>query len=129
MKSLFQEVNLSESASMILSMQWFTHFHHSTHQWIDSATHSHATSESATMTFILNAMIYLLTSLYLSVNLIKCSCTTSEFASMTWSFLITSKFMSLFMYQILTNLWACFYIEISQWVCYNDKSMINLFNE
>ena len=42
--------------------------HRSTHQWIDSFTHSCATSESATMTSFVNAMIYLFTSLYLSVN-------------------------------------------------------------
>ncbi len=129
MKSLSWEANLSESASTTFSMQWSIHSHHFTHQWINSATHSHATSESATMTSTLNAMIYSLTSLYLSVNLIKCSHATSESASMTWSFSITSKFMSLFMYWISTNSWACFYIETSQWVYYNDKSMINLFNE
>ena len=67
-------------------------------------------------------MIYSLSSLYSSVNLIKCSCatsesatmmssklissmskSTSESASMTRSSSITSKFMSLFLYQNLNN--------------------------
>ena len=127
--SLFLYWNLSESASTTFSMRWSTHSHCSTHQWIDSATRSRATSESATMTSILNVMIYSLTSFYLSVNLIKCSHATSESASMTRSSSITSKSMSLFVYQTSTNSWACFYIKTSQWVCYNDKSMINLFNK
>jgi len=67
-------------------------------------------------------MIYSLSSLYSSVNLIKRSCvtsesatmtssksissmskSTSESASMTWSSSITSKFMSLFLYWNLNN--------------------------
>jgi len=60
------------------SMQWLSYSHHSINQWIDLSTHSHANSESATKTSFVNAMIYLLTSLYLSVNLVKCSRATSE---------------------------------------------------
>ncbi len=56
----------SESASMTSSMQWLSH--HSIYQWIDSSISSHATSDSASMTSFVNAMIYLLTSFYLSVN-------------------------------------------------------------
>ncbi len=67
------------------SMQWFSYLHCFINQWIDLLTCSHANSESASMTSFVNMMIYLLTSLYLSVNLIKCSCATSESASMTWS--------------------------------------------
>ncbi len=103
MKSLSWEANLSESASTTFSMQWSTHSHRSTHQWIDSATRSRATSESATMTSTLNAMIYSLSLLYSSVNLIKRSCATSESASMTRSSSITSKFMSLFLYRNLNS--------------------------
>jgi len=112
--------SLSKSASMTSSMQWSSH--HSIYQWIDSSISLHATSESASMTFILNAMIYSLSSFYSSVNLIKHSCATSESAtmmssksissmskltsesaSMTWSSSITSKFMSLFLYQNLNS--------------------------
>ena len=67
------------------SMQWFSYSHHFINQWINLLTHSRANSESATKTSFINVMIYLLTSLYLSVNLIKCSRATSESASMTWS--------------------------------------------
>ncbi len=56
----------SESASMTLSMQWLSH--RSIYQWIDSSISSHATSESASMTSFVNAMTYLLTLFYLSVN-------------------------------------------------------------
>ncbi len=42
--------------------------HRSIYQWIDSSTCSCATSKSATMTSFVNAMIYLLTLFYLSVN-------------------------------------------------------------
>ncbi len=50
----------------LFSMQWsiFSSFYSS----VNLIIHSHATSESATMTSFVNAMIYLLTSLYLSVN-------------------------------------------------------------
>ncbi len=129
MKSLSWEANLSESASTTFSMQWSTHSHRSTHQWIDSATRSHATSESATMTSTLNAMIYSLTSFYLSVNLIKCSRATSESASMTWSSSITSKSMSLFMYQISTNSWACFYIETLSESASMTRSIVSLLQK
>ncbi len=67
------------------SMQWLSYSHHSINQWIDLSTRSRANSESATKTSFVNVMIYLLTSLYLSVNLVKCSHATSESASMTWS--------------------------------------------
>jgi len=88
----------------------------------DSSSSSRATSESASMTFFVNAMIQLLSSFYSSVNLVKRSCatsesatmtsskstssmskSTSESASMTRSFLITSKFMSLFLYRNLNS--------------------------
>ncbi len=65
------------------SMQWLSYSHCSTNQWIDLSTRSRANSESATKMPFVNAMIYLLTSLYLSVNLIKCSHATSESATMT----------------------------------------------
>jgi len=66
-------------------MQWLSYSHRSTNQWIDLLTRLCANSESATKTSFVNVMIYLLTSLYLSVNLIKCSRATSESASMTRS--------------------------------------------
>jgi len=103
-----------------LSMWWSSH--RSIYQWIDLSINSHATSESASMTFILNAMIYSFSSLYSLVNLIihsratsesatmtssksisSMSKSTSEFASMTQSSSITSKFMSLFLYQNLNS--------------------------
>ncbi len=45
---------------------------------------SKLTSESASMTFFVNAMTYLFPSFYLSVNLVIRSCATSEPASMTF---------------------------------------------
>ncbi len=67
------------------SMRWPSYSHRSTNQWIDLSTRSRANSEPATKTPFVNAMIYLFTSLYLSVNLVKCSRATSEPASMTRS--------------------------------------------
>jgi len=67
------------------SMRWFSYSHRSINQWIDLSTRSRANSEPATKTSSVNAMIYLFTSLYLSVNLIKCPRATSESASMTRS--------------------------------------------
>ncbi len=67
------------------SMRWSSYSHRSTNQWIDLSTRSRANSEPATKAPFVNAMIYLLTSLYLSVNLIKCSRATSESASMARS--------------------------------------------
>ena len=58
------EQTLSESASMTSSMRWSSH--RSTYQWIGSPISSRATSEPASMTLIVNAMIF--SSLYLSVN-------------------------------------------------------------
>jgi len=67
------------------SMQWSSYSHRSTNQWIGLSTRSRANSEPATKTSFVNAMIYLLTSLYLSVNLVKCPHATSESASMARS--------------------------------------------
>jgi len=79
--------SISESTSMTLSMQWFSHCF--IYQWIDSSISSHATSESASMTSILNAIIYSLSSFYSSVNLIIHSHATSESATMMSSKLIS----------------------------------------
>jgi len=84
---------INESASMTSSMQWSSH--RSIYQWIDSFISSRATSEFASMTSILNAMIYSLSSLYLSVNLIIHSHATSESATMTSSKLISSMSKSI----------------------------------
>ncbi len=67
------------------SMQWLSYSHRSINQWINLSTRSCANSESATKTSFVNVMIYLFTSFYLSVNLIKCSHATSKSASMTRS--------------------------------------------
>jgi len=92
------------------SMQWSIYSHRSIYQWIDlprvsvsnseSATMtsrklissmSKSTSESASMTFFVNAMIYLFSSLNLSVNRsILRSHATSEPASMITLFHIVS---------------------------------------
>ena len=82
---------ISESASMTLSKQWSTHLHRSIYQWIDSSIQSCANNESVTKTSFVNAMIYLLTSFYSSVNLIKHSCATSESATMNISILDKTK--------------------------------------
>jgi len=78
---------------MTSSMQWSSH--HSIYQWIDSSISSRATSESASMTSILNAMIYSLSSFYSSVNLIIRSHATSESATMTSSKSISSMSKSI----------------------------------
>ncbi len=49
----------------LFSMQWSISSFYSS---VNLIIHSHATSESATMTSFVNTMIYLLTLLYLSVN-------------------------------------------------------------
>jgi len=67
------------------SMRWLSYSHRSTNQWIGLSTRSRANSEPATKAPSVNAMIYLPTSLYLSVNLIKCPRATSEPASMARS--------------------------------------------
>jgi len=67
------------------SMRWPSYPHRSTNQWIDLSTRSRANSEPATKTSFVNAMIYLPTSLYLSVDLVKCPRATSEPASMARS--------------------------------------------
>ncbi len=64
------------------SMRWPIYSHRSTYQWIDSPTSSRATSESASMTSILNAMAYSLSSFYPPVNLTIRSRATSEPATM-----------------------------------------------
>ncbi len=69
--------------------------HHFTHQWINSFISSCATSESASMTSILNAIIYSLSLLYSSVNLIIYSHATSESATMTSLKLISSMSKSI----------------------------------
>jgi len=69
----------------LLSMQWSTRSHRSIYQWIGLSTRSRATSESASMTSILNAMIYSLSSFYPPVNLVIRSHATSEPATMTSS--------------------------------------------
>ncbi len=79
----------------LLSMQWSTRSHRSIYQWINLSTRSRATSESASMTSILNAMIYSLSSFYSSMNLIIHSRATSESATMTSSKLISSMSKSI----------------------------------
>ena len=94
-RSLYLRSKLSVSLLQwhLSSMQWSSH--HFIYQWIDSSISSHATSESASMTFILNAMIYSLSSLYSSMNLIIHSHATSELATMTSSKLISSMSKSI----------------------------------
>ncbi len=77
------------------SMQWSIYSHRSIYQWIDSSISSRATSESASMIFILNAMIYSLSSFYSPVNLIIRSRATSEPATMTSSKSISSMSKSI----------------------------------
>jgi len=95
-----QSRSLQWASQSVSLLQWHCQCndlssHRSIHQWIDSPTRSCATSESASMTSILNAMIYSLSSLYSSVNLIICSCATSESATMTSSKLISSMSKSI----------------------------------
>ncbi len=58
--------SISEPASMALSMRWS--ISSSFYPSVDLVIHSRATSEPATMASSVNAMTYLLTSLYLPVN-------------------------------------------------------------
>ena len=85
-------------------------------------------SESASMILIVNAMIYLLTLLYLSVNLIKCSRATSESASMTWSMQWSTHFHR------STHQWIWSYIHVQlvsllQWhhsTLHSESATINI---
>ncbi len=99
------------------SMQWS--FHRFIYQWIDSPISSHATSESASMTSILNAIIYSLSSFYSSVNLIIHSCATSESATMTSSKSISSmsKSTSEFASMTFSMQWSTHsHRSIYQWI-------------
>ncbi len=96
-------------------MQWSSH--HFTYQWIDLSISSHATSESASMTSILNAMIYLLSSLYSSVNLIIRSHATSESATMMSSKSISSMSKSINeSASITSSMWWFSHRFIYQWI-------------
>ncbi len=112
-------------------MRWSSH--RSIYQWIDSPISSRATSESASMTFILNAMIYSLSSLYSSVNLIIRSHATSEPATMTlrqcndlsshrsthqwtWSY-IHMQLVSLLQWHLSSMQWSIYsHRSIYQWI-------------
>ncbi len=90
-----QSRSLRWASQSVSLLQWYCQCndlssHRSTHQWIDSPTRSCATSEPDSMTSILNAMIYSLSSLYSPVNLIIRSHATSESATMTSSKSISS---------------------------------------
>ncbi len=143
-KSLFQraikeislklrEVSISMSKFSVSLLQWYLSSmqwssHRSIYQWINSSISSHATSESVSMTSILNAMIYSLSSVNLiihshatsesatmisSKSISLMSKLTSESASMTRSSLITSKFMSLFLYWNLNSEFASMILIIN----------------
>ncbi len=75
-----EEQTPSEPASMASSMRWPSH--RPTYQWTDPPTSSRATSEPASMTPILNAMAYPLSSPYPPVNLVIRPRATSEPATM-----------------------------------------------
>ncbi len=91
--------------------------HHSIYQWINSSINSHATSKSASMTSILNAIIYSLSSLYSSVNLIIHSYATSESATMMSLKLISSMSKSISEFASMTSSmqWSS-HRSIYQWI-------------
>ena len=121
-----REVSISRSKLSVsllqwhsLSMQWS--FHHFIYQWINLSISLHATSESASMTFILNAMIYSLSSFYSSVNLIIHSHATSESATMMSSKSISSmsKLISESASMTLSMQWfifSSFYSSVNQFI-------------
>ncbi len=108
----------------LFSMQWSTRSHRSIYQWIDSPISSRATSESASMTSILNAMIYSLSSLYSSVNLIIRSRATSESATMTSSKLISLMSKSISESASMTHSIVSLLERHSKWVCYKDRQWL-----
>ncbi len=96
-----ESIRLSVHVQLVSLLQW----HLSSMRWSTStslylsvnrfAFSSRATSESASMTSILNAMTYSLSSFYPSVNLIIRSRATSESATMTSSKSISSMSKSI----------------------------------
>ncbi len=108
----------------LFSMRWSTRSHRSTYQWIDSPISSRATSESASMTSILNAMIYSLSSLYPSVNLIIRSRATSEPATMTSPKSISSMSKSISESASMTRSIVSLLERHSKWVCYKDRQQL-----
>jgi len=99
--SISESIRQSVHVQLVSLLQW----HLSSMQWSTSTSlylsvnqfvfSSRATSESASMTSILNAMIYSLSSFYSSVNLIIRSRATSEPATMTSSKSISSMSKSI----------------------------------
>ncbi len=98
-----REVFISRSKLSVSLLQWHCQCndlssHRSIYQWIDSPISSHATSESASMTSFVNAMIYLLIalsiseSIRLSVHVQLVSLLQWHLFSMQWS--IFSSFHS-----------------------------------
>ena len=98
-----REVFISRSKLSVSLLQWHRQCndlssHRSIYQWIDSPISSRATSESASMTSFVNAMIYLLIALFinesirLSVHVQLVSLLQWHLFSMQWS--IFSSFYS-----------------------------------
>ena len=122
------------------SMQWPTYPHRLTYQWTWFYVHmqinsepatmasrkltssmSKSTSESASMTFFVNAMTYLPSSLYLPVNLILRSHANSEPATMTSRKLISSMSKSTsepasmtFFVNAMTYLFSSLYLPVNR---------------
>ena len=116
---LMSKLSVSLLQWHLSSMQWSSH--HSIYQWIDSSISSRATSESASITSILNAMIYSLSSFYSSVNLIICSHATSESATMTSSKSISSMSKSIIESASMTSSmqWSIFsslYLSVNRFI-------------
>ena len=110
------------------SMQWLSYSHHFINQWINLLTHSHANSESATKMSFVNVMIYLLTLLYLSVNLIKCSHATSESASMTRS-MQWSTYFHRFIHQWIWSYVHVQLVSLLQWhhsISHSESATIDI---
>ncbi len=108
----------------LFSMRWPTRSHRSTYQWIDSPISSRATSEPASMTSILNAMIYSLSSLYPPVNLVIRSHATSEPATMTSSKSISSMSKSISEPASMTHSIVSLLERHSKWVCYKGRQRL-----
>ena len=108
------EQTFSESASMTSSMQWSSH--HSIYQWIDSSISSHATSESASMTSFVNAMIYKHIALSISESIYL------EFLCQLVSLL--QRCIQYWSHHQVSHSIVSLLEQHFKWVCYKDKQQL-----
>ncbi len=106
------------------SMRWPTRSHRPTYQWIGPPTSSRATSEPASMTSILNAMAYPLSSPYPPVNLIIRSRATSEPATMASPKSIPSMSKSISEPASMARSIVSLLERHPKWACYKGRQRL-----